>query len=440
MMRRTCPVILCLFLLALASCSRTTQTLTIGSAMRGEPLLRVRIQKQITRISLAGPATVQLQIAGAPGPLPLRLPATLQLKQGGWTINQSPVPQLGRSVIDITPRAGGDGSLLTVNGQPYPGTIRLIPQRPATTDATPGSSTPGIAAAPDVFDVINLVHLEAYLPGVLDKELYDHWQLPAYQAQAIVARSYAIARLQAADPSRTFDVESTQASQAYLGASVHPMSVRAVVDTTGLVLSDGRRIIPAYYSSCCGGAGAGPLDAFGAEDAPACLTPIQPCPWCKSSKHFAWGPIHRNAVDLARRFIAWGAANNVPIKNLKDISTVVVVSRNSLGRPNRFAVTDSTGKRYILIAESFRQACNFAPAPAPGNKPDLPLLPTDLKLKSSFVDISMSGTDVVFSNGHGYGHGVGLCQFGAEAMAEQRRDATQILQFYYPGAKVERAY
>ncbi|MHB1157535.1 MAG: SpoIID/LytB domain-containing protein [Phycisphaerales bacterium] len=435
MMRRTCPVIFCLLLLMLTSCSRTTQTLTVGPAMRGEPLLRVRIQKQVSQLSLAGPSTVQLQIAGSPGPVPLRLPATLQLKQGGWMLNQSPAPQLGRNIIDITPSPGsgtadGDGSLLTINGQPYPGAIRLIPQRPATTDAADHGS--------DAFDVINLVHLEAYLPGVLDKELYDHWQLPAYQTQAIVARSYAIARLQAADPSRTFDVESTQASQAYLGASVHPMSVRAVIDTAGLVLSDGRQIIPAYYSSCCGGAGAGPLDAFGAEDAPACLTPRQPCPWCKSSKHFAWGPIRRNAADLARRFVAWGAANNVPIKNLKDISTVVVVSRNALGRPNRFAVTDSTGKRYILIAESFRQACNFAPTP--GNKPDLPPLPADHKLKSSFVDISIEGGDVIFSNGHGYGHGVGLCQFGAEAMAEQGHDATQILRFYYPGAKVERAY
>lgn len=430
MMRRTCPVIFCMLLLALTSCSRTTQTLTIGPAMRGEPLLRVRIQKQVSQVSLAGPATVQLQIAGAPGPVSLRLPATLQLKQGTWMLNQSPAPQLGRNIIDLTPAAGGYGSLLTINGQPYPGAIRLIPQRPAT----PGSSNaPGSPSIPDVFDVINLVHLEAYLPGVLDKELYDHWHLPAYQTQAIVARSYAIARLQAADPSRTFDVESTQASQAYLGASFHPMSVRAVVDTTGLVLSDGRQIIPAYYSSCCGGAGAGPLDAFGAEDAPACLTPRQSCPWCKSSKHFAWGPIRRNAADLARRFAAWGAANNVPIKKLGDISTVVVVSRNALGRPNRFAVTDSTGKRYVLIAESFRQACNFSST-------DLPPLPADQKLKSGFVDISISGTDVVFSNGHGYGHGVGLCQFGAEAMAENGHDTTQILQFYYPGAKVERAY
>jgi len=281
-------------------------------------------------------------------------------------------------------------------------------------------------------DVINHVSMEAYLPGVLAGELYHHWHPTAYAAQAVAARSYALFTMQRRSR-RHFDLESTTSSQVYHGRVGHPKARQAAARTRGVVLTHGRMLLPGYYSSCSGGASQTASAVFPtAPDIPP-LRARDHGYWGSSSPRFRWGPILRRTDSLARRLAAWGAARGRSIAELQGLRSLSVSERNRVGRPVRFRLEDKSGRVFELDAEAFRFACNAA---APGlGRPD-----SDARLHSAFVDVRVEGRRTRFYNGRGFGHGVGLCQFGTQEMAERGYNAPSILNFYYPGARLRRAY
>jgi stage II sporulation protein D len=269
---------------------------------------------------------------------------------------------------------------------------------------------------------------------VLDRELYDHWSLATYHAQAIAARSYALHRLLRGEVSDHYDLEDTQAAQAYAGRTRHARSVQAVLDTRGLVLSYDNQIIKAYYSSTCGGAGISPTEAWGI----ASVVPLEPKPhpaWCVDSPHYIWPTIQRNRDTLSRRLAAFGKRHRLSLAKLGTIRVITIAQRNRSGRPTLFRILDHHGNHYELRAESFRNACNYSSSAeglgSPGKR---------AMLKSSFFQVAVRGDEVRFTHGRGFGHGVGMCQFGAEGMARAGHDGLAILQTYYPEARIERAY
>ena len=100
---------------------------------------------------------------------------------------------------------------------------------------------------------------------------------------------------------------------------------------------------------------------------------------------------------------------------------------NQFRRPTRFLITDNRGMSYSLSSEQTRNACNTDA----GDGPTLP---------SSFCNPVSEADTIAFVEGHGFGHGVGLCQWCAEARAEQGIPAEQILAAAYPKAKLKRTY
>jgi len=399
---------------AACSCSQrpTSTAAAIGPALRGEPTIRVRIRKAATALLLDADRRLTITTLGSSGHnAQLDPPAQITRVSDQWHVNGQSRPDLGQSAIEI---GVADDQPITVGKAAYPQQIVLVPR----------------GDQPNRFDVVNHVHLEAYLPGVLAKELYDDWQLTTYHAQAIAARSYAIYQILNVGRSRHYDVESTQASQAYVGLTDRDYAIAAVLDTTGLVLTYRDQIMPAYYHSTAGGAGASPTDAWGGDNP---WLPLEPQPrraWDVGSPHYRWGPIQRNVRTLRQRLAMWGAAGDRSIAQLGFIRSIKIDRVNGVGRPTRFAVTDHKGKTYKLTAEDFRVACNHS-------RPSR--LKSDQRLKSSFVTIDIAGDTVTF-RGHGFGHGVGMSQFGAEAMANAGRDVVEILETYYPGARIDRAY
>lgn len=388
----------------------------------GEPVIRVRVIGATDAITITSPTKVQVQSVTRPESRHLlSTPLTIRRIGDAWQVPGATPPPFVRDELQI--KAVGPDPL-RVNGTAYPGTIHLV--------AVPNEDKPSMF---DRMDVVNHVNLEAYLPGVLDRELYDHWHASAFVAQAIAARSFAIDRIINDGPGRHFDVEATEASQAYSGKTAQANALRAVADSTGLVLTWKGDILPAYYSSSCGGIGQSPQDAFGAQpglNVPAPLQPGRPHDWCSHSKQYQWGPITRDRKDLSRRLAAWGRAYRSPLANLGQVTAIRTAESNSLGRPVRYLISDDKGRVYSLRAESLRHACNYANAEAK-------LDPPKQKLYSSFLNATVDGDSVIF-RGRGYGHGVGLCQYGAEGMARAGYDPVQILEASYPGAKIERAY
>lgn len=101
--------------------------------------------------------------------------------------------------------------------------------------------------------VINDVPLEDYLRGVVPSEMPSTWEIEALKAQAIAARSYALANL-GKRASLGFDLKDTPEDQAYGGASAETAKTNSAVnDTAGLVLTYNYKVIPAYYSASAGG-------------------------------------------------------------------------------------------------------------------------------------------------------------------------------------------
>lgn len=105
----------------------------------------------------------------------------------------------------------------------------------------------------DGLTVINDIPIELYLQGVVPSEMPPSWEHDAHKAQAIAARSYAIANL-GKRAKHGYDLKDTPEDQAYGGAtSETPQTNDAVIETTGLVLVHDGKIIPAYYSASAGG-------------------------------------------------------------------------------------------------------------------------------------------------------------------------------------------
>lgn len=387
----------------------------------GEPVVRVRIQRGVEKITVTGPTQLQLSSTASPERTQLVNSPIEFFRRGNHWVGKQLANDLATS-SDLIIRAVGPSAIQVNSKESFPGYFRLIPSKNTASTAGPHGR----------FDVVNHVRLETYLPGVLARELYDNWDAAAYLSQAIAARSYAIDRIITDGPGRDFDMENTQASQAYSGKTANLLALRAVADTVGLVLTYNERIVTAYYSSTCGSANQSATDAFGIPDTQPPLNPQTPCRWCVSSQHYSWKTVTHNRQDLSKRIAAWGRENQLTIGSIGAITQIRVAQTNSLGRPVLFHLTDAAGKTYSIRGESFRNACNYS-------DPKLPL-PTNLRLKSSAVSVRVQGDQVHFENGQGFGHCVGLCQFGAQGQARSGRNPYQILAQYYPGATIERAY
>jgi stage II sporulation protein D len=340
--------------------------------------------------------------------LPPRTPVAVARTPAGWQVGDTAF-----AAGELTLQASAPGTL-RVNGQAHRGQYRLIP-----------------AAAPGKFDVINDVDLDAYLKGVLAKEMLRDWMPEAYAAQAVAARTYTLFEIKSSGAGRSWDLHPDTRSQMYGGIDGETALSRNAVDqTAGVVLGYGppgqERIFKAYYSSCCGGIGQSPADAFGEPSVPP-LMDQNVGARCNHSKWFNWATPPLPKDELTRRFRLWGERKGRPEKAIARIERIDVQGVNRSGRPVRFLVTDARGVRFSVSGEDLRWAVNTDAPPG-----------TDLR--SSFCTPVNESHTIRFVDGHGFGHGVGLCQYCAEQQAEAHLRHEQILANAYPGAKLLRAY
>lgn len=416
----------------IAGCGRSssTQPPTAIKRVPGEPTIRVRLDEAAAEVTFNGPTKIVIRAAERDARRQLLdTPVTIRRSGNAW-IGPWNEGQPGRFETLLVEPVGP--SPLYLGSTAYPGTMQLVP---VTHEGERATGRAPSLAAPDAFDVVSHVGIETYLPGVLERELYANFQPATYLSQAIVARSYAIARIMERGGSSHFDVESSTASQVYGGQSTRPLARRAAADTAGLVLTWNDRIITAYYSSTCGGFRQSPADAFGGLNPYPPLEPKNTHSWCAISPRFEWGPIERDRGDLSRRIAAWGERHEVAVRQIGTLSDIRVAGANQVGRPTRFRLADVHGRVFELRADSLRHAANYHDADR-----GLPPVGGEELIRSGHFDIAVRGERVAFTNGRGFGHGVGYCQFGAEGMAREGWTPVEILAEAYPGARVQKAY
>jgi stage II sporulation protein D len=176
----------------------------------------------------------------------------------------------------------GKKAPLSLDGKPYRGKLELVTQG-------------------DFLRVVNAVALESYLQGVVAGEVPFSWPTEALRAQAVAARSYAIASLLKGKP---FDLYADVRSQVYLGvAGEKPSTTKAVLDTTGRVVLYGGKVATTYYFSSSGGKTASAADVFGFA-VPYLVS--RPDPWDKLSPYNHWGPVLLGARTVQSKLGADG--------------------------------------------------------------------------------------------------------------------------------------
>jgi stage II sporulation protein D len=241
---------------------------------------------------------------------------------------------------------------------------------------------------------INWVDLEAYLYGVVGSEMPASWPLEALKAQAVAARSYALYRRDRTQGD-LFDVGGTTAHQVYRGLAGEAPSVQAAVNATqGQVLTYGGRVIEAVFHSSSGG------HTENSEDVWQRATPYLRgvADYDQEAPVFRWSETF-TSQQVAQRITGIGRLQSVATERATPRGRIVSV---------RLVGTD--GSR-TLTGSEFRQA---------------------LGLRSALVSVTVAG-DTIRVDGRGYGHGLGMSQWGARGMAQRGANYQQILTHYYQG-------
>jgi stage II sporulation protein D len=268
--------------------------------------------------------------------------------------------------------------------------------------------------------IIQELPLERYVTLVVSKEIGNvpGNRIEAAKAQAVASRSYAYARMRAHSPSG-YDVESDVSHQAYQAdRPVNDEVARAVRRTRGLVIAYGGRPVMANYSSCCGGRTALPSEAWAAADSGFPFLASVADPFCEISPRSAWADT-LNADSVRMRL--FGPADSASCLN--DIS---VIQRGPSGRVMALKVSSDRGDT-VLYRNQMRS--QLAAPPLPSNWFDI------APQRDSLGHILS-----IILNGHGFGHGVGLCQWGALGMADRGWSYKKILAHYYHNIELLRLF
>ena len=250
---------------------------------------------------------------------------------------------------------------------------------------------------------VNHVPIEDYVASVVAGE-YGLDDRAGARAMAVVARTYGL--FTSEKFGGTYDQADGTASQVYEGASAVTDASRAAARATaGEVLTHDRTLIQAVYFSSSGGHTADNEDVWEAKQ-PIPYLRGRDDPYDDASPHHTWSAtINRSALlqGLTRR-------------RGTSVRGFTIGDRAPHGRVTTINVLQSDGTTHEMNANAFRLTANRAVDGAP--------------LKSTWFDARRSGSRYVF-DGRGFGHGVGLSQWGAHAMAQQGESYRDILRYYY---------
>lgn len=351
--------------------------LRIGLALH-QTSTRFSVQNATLRVS--GPAGEQTLASGLSGEVEARA-----LPQGFALYHQGQF--LGRFEGQLDVENGAN--TLVINGQLYRGNLRLLPA----------------PDQPDKLHVLNTVLLEDYLRSVVPSESPASWPLESLKAQALAARTYAVANW-GKHQANGFDMRNDTADQVYKGvASEHPGTNAAVEATRGQIIQHGGRPITALFFSSSGGYTDSSAEVWGTA-----LAYIQPRPdFDQASSRYRW-QLQRSQAELQ------AAVRKLDL-NLGTIQDIIPLSRTPQGRVKELRIVGSQGNA-DLNANHFRFAAG---------------------LYSTRWDVSASGSGsqrrFTFDGG-GWGHGLGMSQWGARQMAADGRSAAEIIHHYYTDVQI----
>jgi len=250
--------------------------------------------------------------------------------------------------------------------------------------------------------VVNILDIEEYLYSVVPSEMPSSWNIEALKSQAIASRTYAYYFLLRTKDENIYELDSTTNFQVYKGISVETeSSIEAVNKTSGIIMTYNNEPIISYFHSTSGGKTSDDSDVWPGSDLPY-LKSVE-CSYGKDSPHYEW------TITLSMNEIT--SALNKKYKTIDHISKILFKRHND--RIVEVTVQHKNGT-ITLTGNEFR------------------LLLDPQKLKSTYFTIKKE-KDIFFITGKGWGHGIGMCQWGAKGRGENGFKYEDILKHYYKG-------
>lgn len=262
------------------------------------------------------------------------------------------------------------------------------------------------------FDLIAHIALEDYLEGVLPSEMPASWPMQALKAQAIASRSYTLAMIKQRHKMH-FNLESTVSDQVFdlnkhdlIADRIKKRIKTAINDTKGMVLSSKSGIHKAYYHADCGGETEEPglVWNFNAKNGTA------KDPYCPSHRNSKW------STRISQRKLSKLLQKKLGISGKNDFKNLLVLNKSPSGRVVKVKLKFKNKER-VISAQKMREILGYD------------------KMKSTLFSFHQSKSGITIQ-GKGNGHGVGLCQWGANHWAKAGKTYKQILKHYYPHAKI----
>jgi stage II sporulation protein D len=277
-----------------------------------------------------------------------------------------------------------------VNGKGYRGTLEVYP------------SEKGLL-------VVDEILLEEYLVGLINCEISSQWPMEAVKAQAVVARTFALYQKQSRK-NLLYHLESTVYDQVYGGSDIEDSrAARAVEETHGEVVSYDGKVIQAFFHSSCGGHTEASQNVWSVKL--PYLRGVE-CTYCMKTPSVLW-----EQTLSPKKIASLLRAAGYSVAGLEQIR---VKSRYPSGRIEYLELV-SADKIVTIPAVAFRKSIGYG------------------VIRSTDFEVKLIDDAFVFI-GLGYGHGVGLCQWGAKQRAEQGFSYREILSYYYPGTRVVTYY
>lgn len=262
--------------------------------------------------------------------------------------------------------------------------------------------------------------IDEYLTGVVAGEMKPGWPLHAYAAQAIIARTFTMEFLGRGGTRKLHGTDIStdeKEAQAYNAAAITPLIRRAVQMTKGLVLTYKSRYIKGWYSASCGGVTTYAKEGLGYKASePPYIKPVK-CPEAKviPNNELYWQTTLTNA----------------------DIDKVIKQMKlNPIGTPTKLAILKrSATQRATLLKFTGTQGSTAIPGA------DFRINVGPEKVRSIWISNEIKNKPgAIGIKGRGFGHGVGLCQWGSYALAKQNRSYKAIVLHYYPKADIAKIW
>ena len=311
--------------------------------------------------------------------------------------------------------------------------------------------------------VVNVVDFDDYLCGVVPREVSASWNYEAVKAQAVVSRTFAIQNLNKYKK-YGFNLDNTTNSQAYAGIKIeHPASNRAVEETHGEVVLYNGKPADVYFFSSSGGKTGTANDAWGGENKPYLVSVDDPYENPKEATRANWTMTFTPDEIKAKL-----AAKDINIGDITDIK----VEYSDSGRAIRTTFVGTKGEkeylreniRWILGVYSTAFTVSRSGQEISGEvcvldgyntftkinlSPQINILSADgvkslevtsLVMASSkttkVLEAQTAATGDFIFTGRGWGHGVGMSQWGAKGMADNGFTYDEIIEYYYQGTEV----